>query len=46
MNNYANGADVKIVAGASSGGTVVVASKQSGIQSIDDLSGKHLLLLV
>lgn len=43
MNNYANGADVKIVAGASSGGTVVVASKQSGIQSIDDLSGKTFI---
>lgn len=29
MNNYSNGADVKIIAGASSGGTVVVASKKA-----------------
>ncbi|TFE00593.1 ABC transporter substrate-binding protein [Jeotgalibacillus salarius] len=37
MNNYANGADVKILAGASSGGTVVVASEQSGIEGLEDL---------
>lgn len=43
MNNYANGADVKIVAGASSGGTVVVASAKSGIQSVDDLPGKTFI---
>lgn len=43
MNNYANGADVKILAGASSGGTVVVASAKSGIQSIDDLSGSTFI---
>lgn len=38
MNNFANGADVRILAGASSGGTVVVASEQSGIESIEDLN--------
>ncbi|WP_227397022.1 ABC transporter substrate-binding protein [Jeotgalibacillus aurantiacus] len=43
MNNYANGADVKILAGASSGGTVVVASEQSGIESIEDL-GNHTFI--
>jgi NitT/TauT family transport system substrate-binding protein len=43
MNNYANGADVKILAGASSGGTVIVASEKSGIQSIDDLTGKTFI---
>ena len=39
MNNYASGADVKVIAGASSGGTVIIASKESGITSIDGLSG-------
>lgn len=43
MNNYANGADVKIIGGASSGGTVVVASKQSGITSIEDIEGKTFI---
>ncbi|APH05871.1 aliphatic sulfonate ABC transporter substrate-binding protein [Bacillus weihaiensis] len=43
MNNYANGADVKILAGASSGGTVVVASAKSGIQSVDDLDDKTFI---
>ncbi|MDQ0230669.1 aliphatic sulfonate ABC transporter substrate-binding protein [Metabacillus malikii] len=43
MNNYANGADVKIVAGASSGGTVVVASATSGVESLDDLAGKTFI---
>lgn len=40
MNHYANGADVTIVSGASSGGTVVVASENSGITSLEQLSGK------
>ena len=39
MNNYASGADVKVIAGASSGGTVVIASKESGITSIEGLDG-------
>lgn len=39
MNNYASGADVKVIAGASSGGTVIIASKQSGITSIEGLDG-------
>jgi NitT/TauT family transport system substrate-binding protein len=43
MNNYANGADVKILAGASSGGTVIVASEKSGVQSIDDLKDKTFI---
>ncbi|PGT79142.1 aliphatic sulfonate ABC transporter substrate-binding protein [Bacillus sp. AFS040349] len=43
MNNYANGADVKIIAGASSGGTVVVASAKSGVQSVEDVSGKTFI---
>jgi NitT/TauT family transport system substrate-binding protein len=38
MNNFTNGADVKIIAGASSGGTAIVASKESGINSIEDFS--------
>ncbi|TXC90699.1 aliphatic sulfonate ABC transporter substrate-binding protein [Metabacillus litoralis] len=43
MNNFANGADVKIVAGASSGGTVVVASEKSGIESVNDLTGRTFI---
>ena len=43
MNNFANGADVKILAGASSGGTVVVASAKSGIKSLEDLEGKTFI---
>lgn len=43
MNHFANGADVKIIAGGSSGGTVVVASKKSGIQTVDDLAGKTFI---
>ncbi|WP_223700629.1 aliphatic sulfonate ABC transporter substrate-binding protein [Sutcliffiella deserti] len=39
MNNYSSGADVRIVAGASSGGTVIIASKESGITSIEELEG-------
>ncbi|WP_100333858.1 aliphatic sulfonate ABC transporter substrate-binding protein [Bacillus alkalisoli] len=39
MNNYASGADVKVIAGASSGGTVIIASKESGITSIEGLDG-------
>ncbi|MEW9502450.1 ABC transporter substrate-binding protein [Jeotgalibacillus marinus] len=43
MNNYANGADVKIISGASSGGTVVVASEQSGIESVDEFDNKTFI---
>lgn len=39
MNNYVSGADVKVVAGASSGGTVIIASKESGITSVEGLDG-------
>ncbi|ART75865.1 ABC transporter substrate-binding protein [Sutcliffiella horikoshii] len=39
MNNYVSGADVKVVAGASSGGTVIIASKESGITSVEELDG-------
>ena len=43
LNNYSNGADVKIIGGASSGGTVVVASEQSGIESLEDMKGKTFI---
>lgn len=43
MNNFTNGADVKIIAGASSGGTAIVASKKSGINSIEDFNGKTFI---
>ncbi|QFT88450.1 Putative aliphatic sulfonates-binding protein precursor [Bacillus sp. THAF10] len=39
MNNFVSGADVKVIAGASSGGTVIIASKESGITSIEELDG-------
>ncbi|MBM7647343.1 NitT/TauT family transport system substrate-binding protein [Bacillus ectoiniformans] len=43
MNNFSNGADVKIVAGGSSGGTVIVARKGSGIKSVEDFAGKTFI---
>ena len=43
MNNYTNGADVKIIAGASSGGTHIVASKESGIESVEDFEGRTFI---
>ncbi|WP_210367018.1 aliphatic sulfonate ABC transporter substrate-binding protein [Bacillus sp. REN3] len=43
MNNFTNGADVKIIAGASSGGTAIVASKKSGIDSVEDFNGKTFI---
>lgn len=43
MNNYTNGADVKIVAGGSSGGTVIVARNGSGIESVEDFDGKTFI---
>ncbi len=43
MNNFTNGADVKIIAGASSGGTAIVASKESGIKSVEDFKGKTFI---
>jgi len=43
MNNFTNGADVKIIAGASSGGTAIVASKKSGVNSVEDFNGKTFI---
>lgn len=43
MNNFTNGADVKIIAGASSGGTAIVASKNSGVNSVEDFNGKTFI---
>ncbi|MFE8699534.1 ABC transporter substrate-binding protein [Cytobacillus sp. FJAT-54145] len=40
MNNYSTGADVRIIAGASTGGTVVLAAKDSGIKKPEDFAGK------
>src|SRR5699024_10924706 len=37
MNNYISGIDVEVVAGSSTGGTVIVSRKGSGIQSVDDV---------
>ena len=43
MNNFTNGADVKIIAGASSGGTHILASKESGIESVEDFDGQTFI---
>lgn len=43
MNNFTTGADVKIIAGASTGGTVILARKDSGIKTIEDFSGKTFI---
>jgi NitT/TauT family transport system substrate-binding protein len=43
MNNYTTGADVKIIAGASTGGTVVLARKGVKIDSVEDFAGKTFI---
>ena len=43
MNNYSTGADVRIIAGASTGGTVVLAREGSGINSAEDFAGKTFI---
>ncbi|WP_077213379.1 aliphatic sulfonate ABC transporter substrate-binding protein [Bacillus dakarensis] len=43
MNNYTTGADVKIIAGGSTGGTVVLAKAGSDIKSPEDFSGKTFI---
>lgn len=43
MNNFTNGADVKVVAGSSSGGTVIVARDGSGIETVEDFEGKTFI---
>ncbi|MEQ6390679.1 aliphatic sulfonate ABC transporter substrate-binding protein [Bacillaceae bacterium S4-13-58] len=40
MNHFDSGTDVKMIAGGSTGGTVVLARKDSGIGSIEDFDGK------
>ena len=40
MNNYTTGADVKIIAGASTGGTVILARSDLEIDSPEDFEGK------
>lgn len=37
MNNYISGVDVEVVAGSSTGGTVVLSRKDSGIKTVDDI---------
>lgn len=43
LNNYSNGSDVKILGAGSVGGTVVVASGASGIESLEDMKGKTFI---
>ncbi|WLR51145.1 aliphatic sulfonate ABC transporter substrate-binding protein [Bacillus tianshenii] len=40
MNHYMNGAEVKVIAAGSTGGTVIVARDGSGIESVEDIKGK------
>ncbi|MCF6093727.1 aliphatic sulfonate ABC transporter substrate-binding protein [Microaerobacter geothermalis] len=40
INRFLKGADVKAIAGVSTGGIVFVASKSSGVTSVADLDGK------
>jgi len=40
INRYLQGADVVVLAGAASGGNVIVASRDSEVQSIKDLANK------
>ncbi|MRH41058.1 aliphatic sulfonate ABC transporter substrate-binding protein [Aquibacillus halophilus] len=40
MNNYTTGTDVNIIAGGSTGGTVILARDGSGIETAEDLAGK------
>jgi len=42
-DQLSDGADVKVLAGASSGGTVVGASEKSGIESVADMAGKTFI---
>ncbi|MBT2689322.1 aliphatic sulfonate ABC transporter substrate-binding protein [Bacillus sp. ISL-47] len=43
MNNYSTGADVKVIAGASTGGTVVLAREGVEINSLEDFQGKTFI---
>lgn len=43
MNNFSTGADVKIIAGASTGGTVVLAREGVEINSLEDFEGKTFI---
>ncbi|KML37235.1 aliphatic sulfonate ABC transporter substrate-binding protein [Cytobacillus firmus] len=43
MNNFSTGADVKIIAGASTGGTVVLAREGVKINSLEDFQGKTFI---
>lgn len=43
LNNYSNGSDVKILGAGSVGGTVVVASGESGIESLEDIKDKTFI---
>ncbi|MCT2537882.1 ABC transporter substrate-binding protein [Aquibacillus koreensis] len=43
MNNYTNGADVNIIAGGSTGGTVILAREGSGIETVEDIAGKSYI---
>lgn len=43
MNNFSTGADVKIIAGASTGGTVVLAREGVEINSPEDFEGKTFI---
>lgn len=43
MNNYTTGTDVKMIAGGSTGGTVILARDGSGIETLSDIEGKTFI---
>nr|WP_289037667.1 aliphatic sulfonate ABC transporter substrate-binding protein [uncultured Allobacillus sp.] len=43
MNHYTSGAEVSVVAAGSAGGTVIMARKDAGIESPEDLAGKNFI---
>lgn len=43
MNHFVSGAKINVVAAGSTGGTVIIARKNAGIQSPEDLKGKTFI---
>src|SRR5699024_1548963 len=43
MNNYISGVDVKLLAAASTGGTVIMSREESGIEEPEDIDGHSFI---
>ncbi len=43
MNHFTSGAEINVVAAGSTGGTVIMARKDAGIESAEDISGKTFI---